>query len=110
VLYDFSGEKPLVSPDGWMETLLNATPRKGGTARCVPSARPGAGVRAVRQFWRRGDASSYDRALHEDVYGEPSSSGTGEASATIPTIPCSPRLNAVCATARNPGRAPHTTP
>ena len=78
VLYDFSGEKPLVSPDGWMETLLNATPRKGGTARCVPSARPGAGVRAVRQFWRRGDASSYDRALHEDgMKMEPSSCGTG---------------------------------
>ena len=78
VLYDFSGEKPLVSPDWWMETLLNATPRKGGTARCVPSARPGAGVRAVRQFWRRGDASSYDRALHEDgMKMEPSSCGTG---------------------------------
>ena len=77
VLYDFSGEKPLVSPDGWMETLRDATPRKGGTARCDPSARPGAGVRAVRQFWRRGDASSYDRASDDDGVGEPSSSGTG---------------------------------
>ena len=54
VLYDFSSEKPRVSPDGWMETLRDATPRKGGTARCDPPA-PG---RAVRQFWRRGDASS----------------------------------------------------
>ena len=27
VLYDFSSEKPRVSPDGWMETLRDATPR-----------------------------------------------------------------------------------
>ncbi len=74
VLYDFSSEKPRVSPDGWMETLRDATPRKGGTARCDPSARPGAGVRAVRQFWRRGDASSYERAAVDGV-GETSSSG-----------------------------------
>ena len=74
VLYDFSSEKPLVSPDGWMETLRDATPRKGGTARCDPSARPGPGVRAVRQFWRRGDASSYDRA---EVGETSSSSGAG---------------------------------
>ena len=86
VLYDFSSENPLVSPDAWMETLRDATPRKGGTARCDPSARPGAGVRAVRQFWRRGDVSSYDRAAVDGVRETSSSSGGSAGTSEHPVL------------------------
>ena len=51
-----------VEGDGWMAPLHHAVVREGGTLKCHPSARPDGtrGVRAVKQYWRRGDISSYD--------------------------------------------------
>lgn len=48
--------------DGWLLPLRRAVFREGGTLRCHTAARPdpSCGVRAIKQYWRRGEASSYD--------------------------------------------------
>jgi hypothetical protein len=50
------------STSAWLHPLRNAVFREGGTLKCEPNARPDSsrGVKAVKPYWRHGDASSYD--------------------------------------------------
>ena len=59
--------------EAWLDVLRGATLRPGGTVRCNPSACPDAssGVRVVKQYWRRGEASSYDEGDTRGSCGSP---------------------------------------
>ena len=82
------------SSEDWLDVLRDAEFRPGRWVRCDRDARPDAslGVRAIKPYWRRGGASSYDPAdfvfdaSDDEIFARRASSGSPRWTRKVATL------------------------